>query len=65
MRISGLKTRVDRIAPHDTTPMEIDITRNIVSGGARGSDGQLLIVSKETRLVMIDLQFAKAGKTRR
>jgi hypothetical protein len=61
MRISGLKTRVDRMAPHETTPMEIKITRNIVSGS--GSDGQLLIVSKETRLVMLDLQFAKAGKT--
>ena len=61
MRISGLKTRVDRMAPHDTTPMEIKITRNMVIG----SDGQLIIVSKETRLVMLDLQFAKAGKIRR
>jgi len=65
MRISGLKTRVDRIAPHDTPPWEIKITRNIVSGGARGSDEQLLIVSKETRSVIVDLQFKKAGKTRR
>ena len=61
----GLKNRVDRMAPYNTSPMKIKITRNIVSGEARGSDGQPLIASTENRSVIIDFHLAKTGKTRR
>jgi hypothetical protein len=51
MRISGLKRRVDKLAPEIKEPITIVITRRIVGGKGRAKVRELVIGGRDRQLL--------------